>query len=455
MKKFYGIISFLAFLLIFTPLQANAAFKDVKPNQYYAPAVEWAQKNNIVSGYPDGTFRPNDQVSEEQFVKIYANYFKFQPNTVASKGEYWSNVFYRTLDHYNIQLLGTNDATFKAQPINRGAVAELLGYAQGTNRDVVEAIQFLYDTGITNGKYPQKQGLLAQYGANEFLTRGEIVAFLYRLNDKKMNTLHENVIKQKKSNLPNNTFTKKYKETFQLADDLYVGILSKPTEALELELFIGRKAVAGYTSKKGEVIDALEIGKHYNVAIEDANGNYTPYTVTVGDKTYTYHFDKFNQNELIGVYWKLNSFDGEAYFNGEKTAAQSINFSKLSLLLTNDYRQHNNLKQLNSYDVLSNVAYKYSLNMYKNNFFSHFDSKGKDVYDRVDAAGLKYRVVEKQGIVAENLGQIQDPSGLFYAHHSWINSAKHRVHLDYNYFTHYGFGFTNDKYTALFILAQY
>ena len=52
----------------------SAAFSDVKPGAYYEKAVIWASQNNIVSGYTDGTFRPDAPVTREQLASILYRY---------------------------------------------------------------------------------------------------------------------------------------------------------------------------------------------------------------------------------------------------------------------------------------------------------------------------------------------------------------------------------------------
>lgn len=45
-------------------------FSDVAPGAWYAPAVAWAARRGIVSGYADGTFRPNSGVTREQLAAM-------------------------------------------------------------------------------------------------------------------------------------------------------------------------------------------------------------------------------------------------------------------------------------------------------------------------------------------------------------------------------------------------
>jgi hypothetical protein len=47
-------------------------FSDVLPSHYFYHAVQWLVCRGIVSGYPDNTFRPNDSTTRAQIVKMIA-----------------------------------------------------------------------------------------------------------------------------------------------------------------------------------------------------------------------------------------------------------------------------------------------------------------------------------------------------------------------------------------------
>ena len=49
--------------------EAAAGFPDwdVQTNAWYVPYIEWAVENGVVSGYPDGTFAPDQNVTRGQF----------------------------------------------------------------------------------------------------------------------------------------------------------------------------------------------------------------------------------------------------------------------------------------------------------------------------------------------------------------------------------------------------
>ena len=56
----------------------SAAFSDVKPGAYYEKAVVWASQNNIVSGYSDTLFGPEDTLTREQFAAILYRYAAYK-----------------------------------------------------------------------------------------------------------------------------------------------------------------------------------------------------------------------------------------------------------------------------------------------------------------------------------------------------------------------------------------
>lgn len=55
-------------------IEYSEAFIDVDSTQYYAPYIRWAVENDIVHGYGDNTFGPNDQITREQMAVIVYNY---------------------------------------------------------------------------------------------------------------------------------------------------------------------------------------------------------------------------------------------------------------------------------------------------------------------------------------------------------------------------------------------
>ena len=60
-------------------------FSDVTdPSQYYYNAVTWANANGIVTGYPDGTFRPDDSITREQMAVTMYRYATYKGRDISA-----------------------------------------------------------------------------------------------------------------------------------------------------------------------------------------------------------------------------------------------------------------------------------------------------------------------------------------------------------------------------------
>ena len=53
---------------------STTPFSDVPEERYYTEAIAWAAENNIVTGYGDGKFGPDDTITREQFAAILYRY---------------------------------------------------------------------------------------------------------------------------------------------------------------------------------------------------------------------------------------------------------------------------------------------------------------------------------------------------------------------------------------------
>ncbi|NLK92245.1 MAG: S-layer homology domain-containing protein, partial [Bacteroidales bacterium] len=70
-----------------SPSAGANSFSDVEGNKYYANAVAWASENNIVSGYGNGKFGPEDAITREQLATILMNYANYKGYDVSAKAD--------------------------------------------------------------------------------------------------------------------------------------------------------------------------------------------------------------------------------------------------------------------------------------------------------------------------------------------------------------------------------
>jgi uncharacterized repeat protein (TIGR02543 family) len=70
-----------------SPAAESAGFTDVPGNQWYTKAVNWAAANDIVSGYGDDLFGPNDPITREQMAAILYRYAAYKGYDVSARAD--------------------------------------------------------------------------------------------------------------------------------------------------------------------------------------------------------------------------------------------------------------------------------------------------------------------------------------------------------------------------------
>ena len=123
------------------PKGTAANFSDVQADAWYAEAVGWAASNKVVTGYADGTFRPNAAVTREQAAAILYRY-----------------------------------AQSKGIDVSVGENTNILSYVdvQQASEYAIPALQWAVGAGVLNGKNGSR---LAPTGT---ATRAEIAAIMQR-----------------------------------------------------------------------------------------------------------------------------------------------------------------------------------------------------------------------------------------------------------------------------------
>jgi len=53
---------------------SNVSFRDVPKDTWYTEAVAWAEENDIVNGYEDGTFCPTKPISRQEIMVVFQRY---------------------------------------------------------------------------------------------------------------------------------------------------------------------------------------------------------------------------------------------------------------------------------------------------------------------------------------------------------------------------------------------
>lgn len=79
------------------------SFNDVAPGMWYSDAIRWASFSNVVSGYPDGSFRPNQPITREQMVTILRAYAGYKGQDITASGNVNSFADAGKISNYALQ----------------------------------------------------------------------------------------------------------------------------------------------------------------------------------------------------------------------------------------------------------------------------------------------------------------------------------------------------------------
>lgn len=198
-KKFYtvAVASLAATAVAVVPASAAGSFTDVAENNAHFDAIVALHKAGIINGYPDGTFKPAQDVTRGQAAKMIVGALELDTTNVANPNftdlpvshHYYSSiaalVALDAIEKKEKNLVAPNET------ITRGEMAYMLAQAlklkaEGTNpfedasadSDYASYVTALYENGIANGVSETK------FGVDESITRGQLATFIFNVMDK-------------------------------------------------------------------------------------------------------------------------------------------------------------------------------------------------------------------------------------------------------------------------------
>ena len=207
MKK-RGVFLVLVFMMVFTISAAAVNFTDVRPDDYFAEAVDWAVQNGITSGTSATTFSPHDTCTRGQIITLlWRKAGSRDPaNSITSDGILWSDLEVKDISpndfFYQAVLWAKGNELFEGDtfqpnaPCTRLMAVEFMwkyafspaGYNNPARRndplldtDVSgfsdvnsEAVDWAVARGIVSGTSA------TTFSPNQTCSRAEIVSLLYR-----------------------------------------------------------------------------------------------------------------------------------------------------------------------------------------------------------------------------------------------------------------------------------
>lgn len=172
---------------------AKQRFTDVPSNHRASAAIEYLTNSKLMSGYKDGTFKPNAHMTQEEFIVLAVNILFGKPAGTASledsSSEDWSEWAYDVLDKKGIYSF--NDYWIMADDKNRieitradaARIIYLLLKGNVESLPTKKAVQYLYQNNITSGFYTNRGDYFVNYGPAELLTRADAAVLLKGIKD--------------------------------------------------------------------------------------------------------------------------------------------------------------------------------------------------------------------------------------------------------------------------------
>lgn len=215
MKRF--MLFLIAAILLFTCIPVNAVagqayikhqFSDVRETDWFYPTVSKLVEKGYIGGYPDGTFKPQNNIRVSEFTKILISAIGYQVDV--SKGGYWAEGYINKAKELGI----IKDGEFGDYDryITRGEMARMIALAgesvkeKGISLDVPENYKeyasLITDYSTLN---PDSQDIALKifvsgiitgfpdgsFGFNKNATRAEACAILMRFLEKDQRKIPE------------------------------------------------------------------------------------------------------------------------------------------------------------------------------------------------------------------------------------------------------------------------
>ncbi len=187
---------------VYPPAAKDAVFTDVDGNSKYYDALKYLKDQKIISGYPDGSFKPGNTINRAEFVKIVSGSVATQDELTncsahyASQGDYMLTLF----SDVAFAMVGGNEPPWYFDFVCIGKLNGFIGgYPDGSFRpaneiNFVEAAKIIVEvagkpTSSTDPWFKKYVEALENKNAipttitafDQKVTRGEMAEIMYRL----------------------------------------------------------------------------------------------------------------------------------------------------------------------------------------------------------------------------------------------------------------------------------
>ncbi|MBI5754273.1 S-layer homology domain-containing protein [Candidatus Peregrinibacteria bacterium] len=186
MKKIFIPFTILGILILTANISAAKKFTDINENSPYYTTSRYLSEKGIINGYEDGTFKPDRNITRAELLKIIfeGNKTKTEnPNTNCFPDvgyKEWYSKYVCAAKNLNI-ITGYKDKTFKPnQTISNAEGLKILGEFYKWNLSTGETNEVWYKKYIDFGKKTNLLDDSDNFNPDKKATRGEMSSILYR-----------------------------------------------------------------------------------------------------------------------------------------------------------------------------------------------------------------------------------------------------------------------------------
>lgn len=186
-----------------TPVIKANKFTDVTTAHWANANIEKIANLGYFSGYEDGTFRPDNQITHEEFIKVIVDFGldgteNAPANSASANWAEWAQPYLNAALNAGIVTADDTDLLAVNTPITRGEMAKVIGrlktYLTGTNNTAADVSDKIADWNNIPDAYKNyvaeayNEGILSGYEdgtfkSNKSLTRAEASSVIVKLID--------------------------------------------------------------------------------------------------------------------------------------------------------------------------------------------------------------------------------------------------------------------------------
>lgn len=405
--------------------------------------IVWAAQHGIVQGYPDGTFLPNKEVREAEFMVMLLNAF---PEVRLEESKHWYEKYYWHSQAMNWPL----HIEDYQKPILRGQVAMVVAAAQGKLLSENDAVQLLLDQGLSRGK---TAATIEGYEKASTLTRAESVQFVRNIVEKEMtlsptpavaeagkyqtigaSSAQEIAIGISEADLlvklgqPSRKDGSEYGFDWYIYNEDYHDYIQVGVQEAKVVAFYTNANTWTYDGGLGVGSSRSTVAGIFGEPLQSIQKGNTIYWISDGEEfelylykgAYVYVFyDVQAADQVTAIqYIEQDTERSLQAFHGQASERLRQSFERQSFDLANAVRVRMGLAPFEWDEQMSHISQLHSEDMALNDFFEHHNLQGETPFDRMEAGGIEYRAA------AENIAAGQKSA--IFAHEGWMNSPGHR-----------------------------